>query len=30
MIEYHLIKLNVVFVLFIFVKLNSENMNMQN
>ena len=30
MIEYHLIKIKVVFALFIFVKLNFENINMQN
>ena len=30
MIEYYLIKLKVVFTLFIFVKLKFENMNMQN
>ena len=30
MIEYHLIMIKVIFALFIFVKLNFENMIMQN
>ena len=30
MIEYHLIKIKLVFALFIFVKLNFKHMNTQN